>query len=81
MEKNQTKKCYNSFSCILSVLIIVFLIGAVAYDMVVSKPRINHSIDEIKVEVKNLNQKIDNTFYFVDACKTPTATADTTDMQ
>lgn len=81
MEKNQTKKCYNSFSCILSVLIIVFLIGAVAYDMVVSKPRINHSIDEIKVEVKNLNQKIDNTFYFVDAQKPRTATTDTTDIQ
>lgn len=49
--------------------------------MVVSKPRINHSIDEIKVEVKNLNYKIDNTFYFMDACNTHTATADTIDIQ
>lgn len=49
--------------------------------MVVSKPRINHSIDEIKVEVKNLNHKIDNTFYFVDAYKPHTATTDTTDIQ
>lgn len=49
--------------------------------MVVSKPRINHSIDEIKVEVKNLNQKIDNTFYFVDAQKPRTATTDTANIQ
>lgn len=48
--------------------------------MVVSKPRINHSIDEIKVEVKNLNHKIDNTFYFMDASNTHTATTDTIDI-
>ena len=49
--------------------------------MVVSKPRINHSIDEIKIEVKNLNHKIDNTFYFVDPYNTHPATTDTIDIQ
>jgi len=33
-----TKKCYNSFSCVLSVLIIAFVLTAVIYDIAIAKP-------------------------------------------
>ena len=59
IEINDTKKCYNSFSCILSVLIVLFVVGSIAYDMIVSKPAMKSSIDDIKIEVKDIREKID----------------------
>lgn len=59
------KKCYNSFSCIVSVLIIVFVIGSIIWDMTVSKPTIYNSIEEIKTEVKHINEKIDARYYVI----------------
>ena len=47
-QKNQKQKCYNSFSCILSVLIIVFVLTSIVWDMLVTKPAIRDSIDQIK---------------------------------
>lgn len=57
--EHQTKKCYNSFSCILSILIMIFMMGSIIYDMAVSKPAIRKNIDEIKVEIQEVNKKID----------------------
>lgn len=54
-----TKKCYNSFSCILSVLIIVFVLVAVIYDIAIGKPQMRKGIDEIKIEISEINKKID----------------------
>jgi len=58
-EDNNMKKCYNSISCILSALIIVFVLGSVIYDMTVSKPAMRESIEVIRVEVEEINKKID----------------------
>ena len=55
-------KCYNSFSCVLSVLIILFIIGSIAWDVMISKPEMRKSIDEIRIEVKRINEKIDSQF-------------------
>ena len=52
-------KCYKSFSCILSVLIIIFVVSAIGWDTFVSKPQMRKSIDEIRHEVKDIHQKID----------------------
>lgn len=59
IEVNDTKKCYNSFSCVLSVLIVLFVVVSIAYDMIVSKPAMKNSIDDIKIEVKDIREKID----------------------
>lgn len=69
MKENSTEKqCYNSWSCILSVAIIVFVLGSVIYDMTISKPEMRRNINEIKVEVQEINEKIDaqSTVYFMD---------------
>ena len=58
IEVNDTKKCYNSFSCVLSVLIVLFVVVSIAYDMIVSKPAMKSSIDDIKIEVKDIREKI-----------------------
>ena len=60
--QNQTQKCYNSFSCILSVLIIVFVLTSIVWDMFVTKPAIRSSIDQIKTEVQIIHSKIDKTY-------------------
>lgn len=59
--KNQ-QKCYNSFSCILSVLIILFVVGSIAWDIMVTKPEMRKSIEEIKIEVRGIHEKIDAQF-------------------
>ena len=61
-EKNNPQKCYNSLSCVLSVLIIIFIVCAIGWDITVSKPAIRKSIDEIRVEVKDIHNKIDGQF-------------------
>lgn len=63
-EKNQ-KKCYNTFSCIMSVLIIIFVVGAIMWDMFISKPMIYDSIETIKTEVRTINKKIDSHYNLV----------------
>lgn len=60
--QNQNQKCYNSFSCILSVLIIVFVLTSIVWDMFVTKPAIRSSIDQIKTEVQIIHSKIDKTY-------------------
>ena len=55
-------KCYNSFSCILSVLIIFFVVAAIGWDTLVSKPKMRESIEEIRTEVRDIHQKIDEQF-------------------
>ena len=61
-QKNQKQKCYNSFSCILSVLIIVFVLTSIVWDMLVTKPAIRSSIDQIKTEVQVIHSKIDKIY-------------------
>lgn len=58
--QEKTQKCYNSVSCMLSVLIIVFVVGAIGWDIFISKPEIRHSIDEIRIEVKDIHQKLNS---------------------
>ena len=55
----KTRKCYKSFSCIISMLIIIFVVGAIGWDSFVSKPEMRKSINEIRLEVKDIHQKID----------------------
>lgn len=55
---NQTQKCYNSFSCIGSILIIIFVLGSIIWDICITKPAMRDSIDDIRVEVKDIHQKL-----------------------
>ena len=60
------KQCYKSVSCVLSVLIIVFVLGSICWDMFVTKPQIRRNIDEIKIEIQNINKKIDKSYVIFD---------------
>lgn len=53
-----TQKCYNSFSCIGSVLIILFVLGSIIWDICITKPAMRDSIDDIRTEVKDIHQKL-----------------------
>lgn len=63
-EPKKPKKCYNTFSCIMSVLIIVFITGAIIVDLIVTKPKIYTAIDEIRTEVDIIEQKIDAAYNY-----------------
>lgn len=53
-----TQKCYNSFSCIGSILIIIFVLGSIIWDICITKPAMRDSIDDIRVEVKDIHKKL-----------------------
>ena len=59
MKNNTTPKCYNSFSCIGAILIIMFVLGSIIWDILFIKPAMRQSIDEIRIEVKDIHEKID----------------------
>lgn len=58
--RNDSNKCYNSFSCVLSVLIVVFVLGSIIYDLCYTKPNISKNITEIRTELNMMNKKIDH---------------------
>lgn len=60
-EDKIAKRCFSStISCILSTLIIVFITGAIIWDITVSKPQMKAAIDEIRTEVHSIDQKINS---------------------
>ena len=52
-------KCYKSLSCIISVLVIVFIFGAIIIDLAWTKPSIRQDISEINKELFIINSQID----------------------
>lgn len=54
----EVKKCYNSWSCIISCLVILFVLGSILYDMVVTKPRLKESITKIEYNIQQINDKL-----------------------
>lgn len=58
-KQNQPNKCYNSTSCIISVLVIIFVLGSIVWDMLFTRPEIKNSLKEIRIEIANLSNKID----------------------
>lgn len=62
IDTNQTQKCYNSFSCIGSILIILFVLGSIIWDICVTKPAMRDSIEDIRIEVKDIHEKLNTKF-------------------
>lgn len=52
-------KCYKSLSCIISVLVIVFIFGVIIIDLAWTKPSIRQDISEINKELVIINSQID----------------------
>lgn len=52
-------KCYKSLSCIISILVIVFIFGAIIIDLAWTKPSIRQNISEINKELSIINKQID----------------------
>lgn len=71
---NNSGKCYNSVSCVLSVLIIVFVLGSIIVDLCFTKPAMRQSIDEIKQEVRTINSKLDGNYTIVSDADTTAVT-------
>lgn len=52
-------KCYKSLSCIISILVIIFIFGAIIIDLAWTKPSIRQDISEINKELVIINSQID----------------------
>lgn len=53
-------KCWNSVSCIISAAIIVFTLGSVLYDLVITKPEIKESITKIEYNIERINMRLNS---------------------
>ena len=56
--KSIETKCYKSISCIISVLVIIFIFGAVIYDLAWTKPELRSNIKEMKTQIIEINHNI-----------------------
>lgn len=58
MEKIKVEKCYNYFSCVLSVAVIIFILGTILWDLFITKPAIKSNMADIKNELVSINNKL-----------------------
>ena len=78
---NKDKKCYNTFSCIASVIIIIAILGGMLNAYFVTFPDMHRDIKEMKKDVGELKslyehqqKMLDSTFLFttpIDTIGTP----------
>ena len=71
---NKDKKCYNTFSCIASVIIIIAILGGMLNAYFVTFPEMHRDIREMKRDVGELKslyehqqKMLDSTFLFTTA--------------
>ena len=71
---NKDKKCYNTFSCIASVIIIIAILGGMLNAYFVTFPEMHSDIREMKRDVGELKslyehqqKMLDSTFLFTTA--------------
>ena len=71
---NKDKKCYNTFSCIASVIIIIAILGGMLNAYFVTFPEMHSDIREMKKDVGELKslyehqqKMLDSTFLFTTA--------------
>lgn len=70
MNNNEvTPKCYNSFACVSAVLIIFFILGSIVWDICISKPAMKSSIEEIRIEVKDIHESLEQRHLLEDTTK------------
>jgi len=52
-------KCYKSVSCIIGILVILFIFGAVTYDLVWAKPELRTNIKDMHTELSTIKDHVE----------------------
>ena len=57
--EDKSQKCYNSFSCFLSVMIIITVVVSILWTQFVTMPNFENKLDNMRIEIQDINSKID----------------------
>ena len=57
--EDKSPKCYNSFSCFLSVMIIITVVVSILWTQFVTMPNFENKLDNMRIEIQDINSKLD----------------------
>ena len=57
--EDKSQKCYNSFSCFLSVMIIITVVVSILWTQFVTMPNFENKLDNMRIEIRDINSKLD----------------------
>lgn len=57
--EDKSQKCYNSFSCFLSVMIIITVVVSILWTQFVTMPNFENKLDNMRIEIQDINSKLD----------------------
>ena len=57
--EDKSQKCYNSFSCFLSVMIIITVVVSILWTQFITMPNFENKLDNMSIEIQDINSKLD----------------------
>ena len=57
--EDKSQKCYNSFSCFLSVMIIITVVVSILWTQFITMPNFENKLDNMRIEIRDINSKLD----------------------
>ena len=57
--EDKSQKCYNSFSCFLSVMIIITVVVSILWTQFITMPNFENKLDNMRIEIQDINSKLD----------------------
>ena len=56
--EDKSQKCYNSFSCFLSVMIIITVVVSILWTQFVTMPNFENKLDNMRIEIQDINSTL-----------------------
>lgn len=76
--EDKSQKCYNSFSCFLSVMIIITVVVSILWTQFVTMPNFENKLDNMRIEIQDINSKLDYQILHKDSVSSYFLQVDTT---
>ena len=57
--EDKSQKCYNSFSCFLSVMIIITVVVSILWPHFITMPNFENKLANMRIEIQDINSKLD----------------------
>ena len=76
--EDKSQKCYNSFSCFLSVMIIITVVVSILWTQFITMPNFENKLDNMRIEIRDINSKLDYQILHKDSVSSYFLQVDTT---
>lgn len=79
--EDKSQKCYNSFSCFLSVMIIITVVVSILWTQFITMPNFENKLDNMRIEIRDINSKLDYQILHKDSVSSHFLQVDTVKME